>query len=51
VLETTSRRSATCRPKINDFEIACGNRFISQWLARQAKLTILEQFIEPRRAA
>lgn len=32
------------------FEVACGNRAISQWLARQANLTILEQFIE-RRAA
>lgn len=33
------------------FEESCGNRAISQWLARQAHLTILEQFIEPRRAA
>jgi len=36
---------------INAFEIECGNRFISQWLARQANLTILEQFIEQRAAA
>lgn len=35
---------------INAFELACGNRFISQWLARQANLTILEQFAQ-RRAA
>ena len=28
------------------FEVACGNRTISQWLAKQANLTILEQFIE-----
>jgi hypothetical protein len=35
---------------VNEFELACGNRFISQWLARRANLTILEQFIE-RRAA
>lgn len=32
---------------VNDFELACGNRFVSQWLARQANLTILEQFIQP----
>lgn len=37
--------------KINDFEIECGNRFVSQWLARQANLTILEQFIDRRAAA
>ena len=36
--------------RIAAFEEACGNRVISQWLARQANLTILEQFIE-RRAA
>lgn len=37
--------------KINDFEIACGNRVISQWLARQASLTILEQYLQqPARA-
>ena len=36
---------------INAFELACGNRFVSQWLARQAQLTILEQFIEHRHAA
>lgn len=36
---------------INAFEIECGNRFISQWLSRQANLTILEQFIERRVAA
>ncbi len=36
---------------INAFEIECGNRFISQWLASQANLTILEQFIDRRAAA
>jgi hypothetical protein len=36
---------------INAFEIECGNRFITQWLARQANLTILEQFIDRRAAA
>jgi hypothetical protein len=35
---------------INAFEIECGNRFVSQWLAAQANLTILEQYIQ-RRAA
>lgn len=34
---------------VNAFELACGNRFVSQWLARQANLTILEQFIQPAR--
>lgn len=32
------------------FEVSCGNRLISQWLARQANLTILEQFIQARAA-
>lgn len=27
------------------FENACGNRVITQWLASQAKVTILEQYI------
>jgi hypothetical protein len=45
-----SRRDLPAK-RINDFEIACGNRFISQYLARQANLTILEQFIDSRRAA
>jgi hypothetical protein len=36
---------------INAFEIECGNRFVTQWLARQANLTILEQFIDRRAAA
>jgi hypothetical protein len=31
------------------FEVACGNRMISQGLARQARLTILEQFMQPAR--
>lgn len=33
------------------FERECHNRVISQWLARRAELTILEQFIEQRRDA
>ncbi len=36
---------------INDFEIACGNRMVSQWLARRSNLTILEQYTQQRRAA
>jgi hypothetical protein len=35
---------------IQAMEVACGNRFISQWLAMQANLTILEQYLH-RRAA
>lgn len=35
---------------INAFEIECGNRFVSQWMASQANLTILEQYLQ-RRAA
>lgn len=31
------------------FEVSCGNRIISQWLARQAHLTILEQFTQGAR--
>jgi hypothetical protein len=34
---------------VNAFEIACGNRMISQWLARQANLTILEQYMQGAR--
>ena len=29
-------------------EVACGNRVITQWLAAQANLTILEQYIQPQ---
>lgn len=32
------------------FEVACGNRCITQWLAAQANLTILETFIQQRAA-
>lgn len=48
--ESDTRRELPAR-HINAFELACGNRIISQWMARQAQLTILEQFIEHRRAA
>ncbi len=34
------------------FEVECGNRVISQWLASRANLTIMEQFIiDQRRVA
>lgn len=33
------------------FEVQCGNRVITQWLASRAQLTILEQFIPAQRAA
>ncbi len=36
---------------VAQFEIACGNRMISQWLAREANLTILEQFMHGARRA
>lgn len=32
------------------FEVACGNRCITQWLAAQANLTILETFIQTKAA-
>jgi hypothetical protein len=34
---------------INALEIACGNRMVTQWLARQASLTIMEQFTQESR--
>lgn len=45
--------------KINDFEIACGNRLITQWIARQAHLAVvhdaemavLEEFMQRTRRA
>ena len=33
------------------FEAACGNRFISQWIARKSELTVLEEFVAQRRSA
>jgi len=50
VSEDESKRELPAK-HINAFELACGNRFVSQWLARQASLTVLEQFIAPARAA
>jgi transcriptional regulator with XRE-family HTH domain len=36
---------------IAEFEVECGNRVITQWLNKQAHVTILEQFIERRKVA
>jgi hypothetical protein len=36
---------------IAEFEGACGNRFISQWIARRSELTVLEEFQHQRRQA
>ncbi len=35
---------------IQAFEVSCGNRVITQWLAGQAQLTILETFLAQRAA-
>lgn len=48
--EEDSRRELPAK-HIAAMEVACGNRMITQWLARQANLTILEQFIQPQREA
>jgi len=48
--EDDAKRDLPAR-HINGFELACGNRMVSQWLARQASLTIMEQYMQqPRRA-
>lgn len=36
------RRELTAK-YIKGFEVACGNTAISQWIAKQAKLTVLEE--------
>ncbi len=36
---------------IAEFECACGNRFISQWIARRSELTVLEEFVAQRKSA
>lgn len=33
------------------FEACCGNRFISQWIARKSELTVLEEFVAQRKTA
>lgn len=35
---------------ITAFEVACGNRLITQWLTSRANLTVLETFIQARAA-
>ena len=36
---------------IAEFEIACGNRLISQWIALRSELTVLEEHLLLRRSA
>jgi hypothetical protein len=36
--------------RIAAFEVSCGNRLITQWLAAQAHLTILETFLAQKSA-
>jgi hypothetical protein len=45
-----SKRELPAR-HIAAMEVACGNRVITQWLAMQANLTILETFIQPHQVA
>lgn len=35
---------------IAEFEVSCGNRFISQWIARRSELTVLEEYVARRQA-
>ena len=44
-------RRALPAKKIKAFEAACGNLAITQWLARQAEVTILEEMLAKRRVA
>lgn len=50
ISEDPSKRELPAK-HVNAFEVECGNRVISQWLAARAHLTIMEQFIAHRRAA
>ncbi len=50
ISEDDSKRELPAK-HVNAFEVQCGNRVISQWLAASAHLTIMEQFIVQRRAA
>lgn len=49
-LSTKRNKRSLPAEAIAAVEVACGNRFITQWHTRRAGLTILEQFIA-RRAA
>jgi hypothetical protein len=48
ISEDETRRELPAK-RVSAFEIACGNRLITQWLAYQANLTILEQYIPSAR--
>jgi hypothetical protein len=48
--ENPAKRDLPAR-HIADFERACGNRFIGQWVARRSELTVLEEFVAKRNAA
>lgn len=48
--ESDKKRDMPAR-HIAAFEVACGNRFISQWIARRSELTVLEELQAQRRAA
>jgi hypothetical protein len=50
ISESEAKRELPAK-RIEAFERSCGNRLISQWLALQANLTILEQFIPAARWA
>lgn len=45
-----SKRDLPAR-HIAEFEAACGNRFVSQWIARRSELTVLEEFVAQRKVA
>ncbi|MGE3346072.1 MAG: hypothetical protein AB7I35_01415 [Ramlibacter sp.] len=45
-----SRRDLPAR-HIAAFEAACGNRLVSQWIARRSELTVLEELQTQRRVA
>ena len=48
--EDTSKRELPARG-IAEFEVACGNRVITQYQAARSHVTLLEQFIPQRRMA
>lgn len=50
-LSTNDKKRDLPGRHIADFECACGNRFISQWVAHRSELTVLEEFQAQRRAA
>jgi len=50
ISEDPSKRELPAK-HVAAFEVECGNRVITQWLNKQAHVTILEQFIERRRVA